>query len=95
MGVRKRRRYGAKFKTKVALEALKGQRTTSELASEHEIHPSQITEWKKRVTERACELFEKGKGEEGDEALQKELYEHIGRLKMELEWLKKKSALLQ
>ena len=91
---KKRRQYSASFKFKVALEALKGVKTISEIASEYEVHPTLVRNWKKQLLEGGQEVFtSKGKQEERDQAEQEaQLYEQIGRLKMELEWLKKKAA---
>jgi len=93
---RKRRMLGAALKAKVALAAVKGDRTTAQLASEFEVHTSQVTAWKKQLLEGVSELFEDGRQKRKDEAAmdEEELYEQIGRLKMEVEWLKKKSAQL-
>ncbi len=91
---RKRRQYSAKYKFQVALEAAKGEKTVSQLAGEHEIHPNQIREWKRKLMEEGAEVFacENGRRQREQEAQEAELYEQIGRLKMELEWLKKKVA---
>ena len=93
---RKRRILGAAFKAKVALAAAKGDKTTAQLASEFGVHPSQITAWKKQLLSGASELFADGRRKRtGDQtASEQELYEQIGRLKMEVEWLKKKSQVL-
>jgi transposase-like protein len=80
---------------KVAVEAIRGQRTLNELAGEYEIHPVQIAQWKKRVLETAAEGFFR-RGErlaKDEEALKAGLFEEIGRLKMEVGWLKKKLGL--
>jgi putative transposase len=89
-----RRRYSAEFKFKVALEAAKGTKTLNELASEFEVHPNQISEWKKELLDSGASLFTRPSAHQqrDQEARQAELYEQIGRLKMELEWLKKKAA---
>ncbi len=91
---RKRRVFGASFKAKVALAAVRGDKTTAQLASQFAVHTSQVTAWKKQLLEQAGELFEDGRRKLRDEtsADEQELYEQIGRLKMEVEWLKKKSA---
>jgi transposase-like protein len=91
---RSRRRHSAEFKFQVALEAAKGTRTLSELASEYGVHPNQISGWKRELLESGASLFsnKSSRQQREQEALQTELYEQIGRLKMELEWLKKKAA---
>jgi putative transposase len=90
----KRRRFNAEFKFRVALEAAKGQQTISELAGKHNLHPNQISQWKRQLLEDGADVFSRNgaKEQEGQEVIQAELYEQIGRLKMELEWLKKKAA---
>lgn len=82
------------FKSQVALEAVKNQKTLNELAAEYEVHPNQIGQWRKQLLEGLPSLFANGraKGAQNDEALQARLYEEIGRLKVELDWLKKKAA---
>jgi transposase-like protein len=92
---RQRRQYSADWKAKIALEAIKGQRTIQEIASHYEIHPNLVTHWKKQLLEGAVEVFSSGKaGEAGaDEELKAELYQQIGKLQMEVDWLKKKSGL--
>ncbi len=89
-----RRRYSAEFKFKVALEAAKGQKTVNEIASEFSVHPNQVSTWKQELLQVGETLFRQphSKDQREHEALQTELYEQIGRLKMELEWLKKKAA---
>ena len=90
---KKRRQFTADFKFKVALEAAKGTKTISEQASETGIHPNQISQWKRQLLEEGASLFKKNAAKQQRELEQREveLYEQIGRLKMELEWLKKKS----
>jgi transposase-like protein len=75
----------------VALEAAKGRKTITELASEAQIHPNQISDWKRQLLEEGASVFRRNaNGQHREhETLQAELYEQIGRLKMELEWLKK------
>lgn len=91
---RKRRSFSGAFKAKVALAACRGDKTTAQLAAEYEVHVGQITAWKKQLLEGAPALFEDGRSKHRpDEAANdQELYEQIGRLKMEVEWLKKKAA---
>ncbi len=88
---RMRKRYEASFKARVALAALKDDKTLSELASEMEVHPTQISDWKWRLLEEGARVFQtNGASQQRQhEAEQAELYGQIGRLKMELEWLKK------
>lgn len=92
MGVR--RTYTGHFKGKVALEAVKAEQTLSELASQYEVHPNQIKQWKRRLVEQVGELFaDKRRKHEKDQAeLIDELYKQIGQLKVELDWVKKKAA---
>lgn len=90
-----RKIYGADFKARVALEAIKGERTLSELASHYEVHPNLIRSWKQRLLEEMSGIFsDKRKREkQTDEDDKTRLYEEIGRLKVENDWLKKKSGL--
>ena len=91
---RKRQRHSAAFKVKVALAALQERKTVQELASQFGVHPTMIHGWKKRLLEGAAEVFEsrgESKARGADKAQEGELYEQIGRLKMDLEWLKKKA----
>jgi transposase-like protein len=92
----KRRRIEAGVKAKVALAAVRGDRTTSQLVSAFGVHATQVGQWKKRVVEGAVELFSDDRRREvqEQEGLVAELYEQIGRLQMELGWLKKKVARL-
>jgi transposase-like protein len=96
MAAKKRQRHTAAFKAQVALAAVKGDRTVNELASQHGVHPTLIHSWKKQLLGNAEDLFSPGSKNAAvdHEALQAQLYEQIGRLKMELDWVKKKSALL-
>jgi len=91
---RKRKAHAAVFKAQVALAALKGDKTVNELASQHAVHPTLIHAWKKQLLAGAEDLFSNGSkaAAEDHEAVQAQLYEQIGRLKMELDWLKKKVA---
>lgn len=87
----KRRQHSPQFKARVALEALKGIETAQQLAARFEIHPSQISTWKRQLLESASDLFVRGTKRDDNSAREAELYEQIGRLKMENEWLKKKA----
>jgi transposase-like protein len=91
-----RKQYSAKFKAKVAVEAIRGERTLSQLASQFHVHPVQIGQWRKQALEQLADVFvdgRKSKAASGD--VEKDaLYEEIGRLKVELDWLKKKVGLL-
>ena len=92
---RKRRNFSAAYKAKVALAAARGDRTTAELASKFGVHSSQITAWKKQLLKGVPELFADRRRRQDESSVdEEELYEQIGRLKMEVEWLKKKSAQL-
>ena len=90
----KGKRHSAEFKFKVALEAAKNTRTLAELSSEFGLHPSQISEWKGHLMAEGVNLFASMTAQQRreQESLQTDLYEQIGRLQMELEWLKKKAA---
>ena len=91
-----RKRYSADFKSKIALEAVKGTRTINEIASIHGLHPNQIAQWKKQLLQELPVLFsdKRVKANKEQEALEERLYQQIGQLKVELDWLKKKSGLL-
>ena len=88
-----RKTYTGEFKGTVALAAVKAEKTLSELAAQYEAHPNQIKQWKGHLTEHVGELFEdqRRKKVQEHEALVEELYKHIGQLKVELDWVKKKS----
>ncbi len=90
-----RKNYSGEFKAKIAIEALKGDRTLSELSSKYEVHPNQIRLWKQKLIESLPGIFSnrrKQKRDDGEE-LKARLYQEIGQLKVELDWLKKKSAM--
>lgn len=90
----KRRSHSDTFKFKVALEAAKGVQTINEIASANNLHPNQVSSWKKRLLAEGPSVFNRGNGSQPQAQAEQEaaLYEQIGRLKMELEWLKKKLA---
>jgi len=87
----KRKSYSKEFKARVALEAIKGQKTMSEIASEYGVHPNQISNWKKRLTSGASDLFSRGKDRESErlEHERDRLYQKVGQLQVEVDWLKK------
>ena len=91
-----KKKFNPAFKAKVALEALKGQKTIAELARLYEVHPNQIGQWKKQIQAEMPKVFNgKRDREEKDQTeLVEELYRQIGQLKVELDWLKKKSGLI-
>ena len=90
----KRRNHSAAFKAKVALEAVKGDKTIAELASQYEVHPTQIIQWKKQLLESLPDVFNNSpqKDRQKQDELTEHLYQQIGQLKVELDWLKKKSG---
>jgi putative transposase len=93
----KRRTHSPEFKAKVAMEAISGRKTIQEIAADHAVHPIQVSQWKRQLLESASELFTRGnkaKDHEASQAKEAELFQQIGRLQMELEWLKKKSQRL-
>lgn len=93
--VKKRQQYSNQFKFKVALEAVKELKTINEIASAHEVHPSQVKNWKKQLLTEGHTLFggdEASRRQKEAGVQERELYEQIGRLKMDLEWLKKKGG---
>ncbi len=91
---KKRKRYNQQFKFKVALEAIQELKTISEIGSTYNIHPTQVKNWKKQLLMEGPAVFDQNTVQQQQEyeARETELYEQIGRLKMELEWLKKKAA---
>ena len=91
----KHRKFSAELKAKIAVEALKGQRTVQEIASSYSVHPTQVTSWRKQLLDFSTEAFATGRlrSDQVDEQLKTELYAEIGRLKVELDWLQKKSGL--
>jgi transposase len=95
MGEAKRRSYTGAFKAKVGLEAIRGVKTVNEIGQAYGVHPVQVGQWKKEILERAETLFEAKRGpkQEDGAGASERLYGEIGRLTMELGWLKKKSGL--
>lgn len=92
---RKRLVHSSGFKAKVALTAVRGDRTMSQLAAQFGVHATQVASWRRRLLEGAAGLFEdRRRRDDRAGQNQEELYEQIGRLSMELEWLKKKSCQL-
>jgi transposase-like protein len=91
---KQRRQFSAKFKFQVALEALKELKTINEIASHYEVHPTQVKQWKKQLQEVGADIFNEhaAKAQQAHAGMEANLYEQIGRLKMEVDWLKKKVA---
>ena len=91
-----RKQYSAAFKARVAIEAIRGEKTLSQLGSQFKVHPIQIAKWRKSAMEQLAELFVDGRTRKGApvETGHDALYEEIGRLKFELDWLKKKVGML-
>ena len=86
----KRRRFTAEFKARVAKEALRGDRTLQQIAARHQLHPNQVSQWKRTASERLAELFERGAqpGQDEREAELRKLHEKIGQLVVERDFLK-------
>lgn len=87
----KRKKYSDEFKARVALDALKGHKTVNELASEYGLHPNQIGQWKKKLIEGSADVFSRKKDRETESHEQEKdkLYQQIGKLQVEVDWLKK------
>ena len=87
-----RKQHSKEFKARVALEAVRGVKSVSELASEFKLHPTQIRQWKSQLTRNAAEVFERGRGDAAtdEEMLTAPLLQEIGRLNMEVKYLQKK-----
>ena len=92
---KQRNHYSADFKAKVALAAIKGQQTVNEIAASYGVHPNQVSLWKKQAQEAVPDTFSNHRARAAldDEALKARLYQQIGQLKVELDWLKKKAGL--
>jgi transposase-like protein len=89
------KKYSSDFKAKVALEAIRGLKTLNEISSEYGVHTTQITQWKKQVLDELPQIFGRPAAEraKNEEALIASLYQQIGQLKVEVDFLKKKSGL--
>jgi transposase-like protein len=85
-----RKKFSSEFKSKVAIEAIKEQKTVADLALQYEIHPTQIQQWKKQFLDNASLVFEDKKASAKDIDQESKLYEQIGKLQVQNEWLKKK-----
>jgi len=97
MSEKKRKNFTSQYKTKVALEAIRSVKTLNEVAQEFGVHPTQVGEWKRELIAQAPSIFETKRGPKPADpsASPERLYSEIGRLKMELDWLKKKSGIDQ
>ena len=95
MKTRQRRNFSAEMKSRIALEAIKGQKTIQEIASHDGVHPNQVTNWKRQAIEGLSSVFadRRSRPDTSEEAIKAELYQQIGEMKMELDWLKKRSGL--
>lgn len=91
----KRRKFSSAFKAKVALEAIKGKETLSELAHRFELHPNQISIWKQEFLEKSAMVFDEGKSSKTEDVNVEKLYATIGQLKMENDFLKKNLEKIQ
>jgi len=91
-----RKKYSKELKSRIALDAIKGQKTMSELASEYGVHSNQIRKWKKQLLEAAPDIFTRGKDKEAEnkEVERDRLYKKVGQLQIEVDWLKKKTGYL-
>lgn len=90
----KRKQYPKEYKARVALEAMKGEKTIAEISSEYEVHSTMVTKWKKHLQENMGEIFtRKNDREPSDRELIENLYKQIGRSQVEIDWLKKKLGL--
>lgn len=90
----KRKQHSTEFKARVAIEAIRSEKTINEIASTYEVHPNVVCLWKKQALERLPEMFSdrRSKDAKVDSALQDRLYQQIGQLQVELDWLKKKTG---
>ncbi len=92
-----RKRYGGQLKARVVLEAIAGHKTVNQISAEHGVHPTQVAAWKKQALERLPEVLANGKDKNTrqQDNIEAQLYQQIGRLTMEVDYLKKKSGLCQ
>jgi transposase len=97
MSEKKRKSFSSQHKARVALEAIRGVKTVNEIAQEYSVHPTQVGQWKKELQAQAPSLFDTKRGPKPEDpsGSPERLYSEIGRLKMELDWLKKKSGVDQ
>jgi transposase-like protein len=95
MKSKQRRQFTADFKARVAIEAIKGQKTVQEIASHYEVHPNMVTNWKRQALAELPQVFadQRARCNDSDEALKDALYQQIGKLQVQLDWLKKKSGI--
>ncbi len=93
---KQRNHYSADFKSKVAIAAIKGHQTVNEIAAAYGVHPNQVMTWKKQVLEAVPDIFSArgARAAQNEEFVKAQLYQQIGQLKVELDWLKKKAGLL-
>jgi len=90
-----RKKYSSEFKAKVALAAIRGEETTNQIASRFRVHPGQVRQWKRQMLENVTAVFDKSKQKDREqELLVEELYKKIGQLKVERDFLARKSGLL-
>ena len=92
---KQRRSFSAEMKARIALEAIKGQKTIQEIASHYGVHPNQVTNWKRQAIDGVPAVFadRRSQPDTSESALKAELYQQIGQLQVEVDWLKKKSGL--
>lgn len=92
----RRKQYDGRFKANVAIEAIKNQQTVAQIASHYEVHPNQVSQWKKQALEELPQMFadRRSKATSDNEQLIAELYRQIGQLKVELDWVQKKTQLI-
>jgi transposase-like protein len=93
---KQRKTYSAELKARIALEAIKGQRTLNEIVAHYGVHPNQVMQWKKQALAELPHIFAESRTRiaQDEETLRAQLYQQIGQLKVELDWLKKKAGLL-